>query len=340
MKASETMSSAMQGLFIMRCIISEYGRRLILIIYSYVDWIYAYLYLMNFYAAMTCSSHIPTVFELLKTMSSAMEGNNDCRVRGNKSDKTRRSWSTREEEVLLAALKELVVQGWKSYNGFRAGYWNKLEEAMKKEFPSTDLKGMSHINSKTTTWKKNYYSLSAILNRSGVGFNLKGTHMIECNDEQWDQIVKSWPHLDAWREIFGKDRATGENAEDVMDVVNELHQNQETFQLFSEGKNRKNNDGFFDMVELLAEINRMVRTTDKRLETIASRIGYDFDQSKVRKDVFDRLSNIEGLSINDKFDICEILAKEVDKMDIFMGLPDEAKTQYVMRLLALKYGTL
>ncbi|KAH6807171.1 hypothetical protein C2S51_028279 [Perilla frutescens var. frutescens] len=317
-----------------------------------------------------------------KAVSFPLLRSNDCRVRGNKSDKTRRSWSTKEEEVLLAALKELVVQGWKSDNGFRAGYLYKLEEAMKKEFPSTDLKGMLHINSKTTTWKKNYHSLSAMLNRSGVGFNLKGTHMIDCNDEQWEQIVKcdanaklmrfkSWPHLDAWREIFGKDRATGENVEDVMDAVNELHQIQDAFQPFPEGehyvptheepftedvaedsvsqnqreepsprtqgKKRKSNDGFSCMVELLAEINR---TTDKRLETIASRIGYDFDQSKARKEVFDRLSNIEGLSINEKFDICEILAKEVDKMDIFMGLPDEAKTQYVMRLLALKYGTL
>ncbi|KAH6763079.1 hypothetical protein C2S52_020512 [Perilla frutescens var. hirtella] len=281
---------------------------------------------------------------------------NDCRMCGNKSDKTRRSWSTREEEVLLAALKELVVQGWKSDNDFRAGYLNKLEEAMKKEFPSTDLKDMPHINSKTTTWKKNYYSLSTMLNRSGVGFNLKGTHMIECNNEQWEQIVKcdanarlmrfkSWPHLDAWREIFGKDQATGDYyvptqeepfTEDVAEDSGSPNQREEP-SLRTQGKKRKSNAGFSGMVELLAEINR---TTDKRLETITSRISYDFDQSKARKEVFDRLSNIKGLSINGKFDICEILAKEVDKMDIFMGLPDEAKTQYVMRLLALKYGTL
>ncbi|KAH6755886.1 hypothetical protein C2S53_007143 [Perilla frutescens var. hirtella] len=294
-------------------------------------------------------------------MSSVTQGSNDCRVRVNKSDKTRRSWSTREEEVLLTALKGLVVQWWKSDNGFRAGYLNKLEEAMKKEFPSTDLKGMPHINSKTTTWKKNDYSLSAMLNRSGVGFNLKGTHMIDCNDEQWEQIVKcdanarlmrfkSWPQLDAWREIFGKDRATSENVKDVMDAVNELHQNQDTLQPFPKAKISERNHlpelkarkerammGFPAWLSCLLKSNR---TTDKRLETIASRIGYDFDQSNAWKEIFDRLSNIEGLSINDKFDICEILAKEVDKMDVFMGLPDEAKTQYVMRLLALKYGTL
>ena len=101
-----------------------------------------------------------------------------------KTDKTRRSWSTREEEVLLAALKDFVANGWKSDNGFRAGYLNKLEEAMRKEFPTTDLKGMPHINSKTTTWKKSYYSLHEMLKRSGVSFNTNGTHMIDCNDEK------------------------------------------------------------------------------------------------------------------------------------------------------------
>ncbi|XP_057792042.1 uncharacterized protein LOC131008935 [Salvia miltiorrhiza] len=327
---------------------------------------------------MLCFSFFQVIFRA--TMSSAMQGNSDMvRARGNKTDKTRRSWTMREEEVLLAALKDLVVQGWKSDNGFRAGYLNKLEDAMRKEFPNTDLKGMPHINSKTTAWKKNYYSLSAILNRSGVGFNLKGTHMIECNDDQWQQIVKcdanarlmrfkSWPHLDDWSLIFGKDRATGEHAEDVMDAVNDLHRNPDLTQphidesyhvqlddAFSEdisedsvsqnqkgeatsrgaSKKRKVNDNLPGMHELLVEINR---TTDKRLETIASRIGYDFDLSKARKEIFAQLSRFEALSLNDKFDACELITKEVEKLDIFTSLPDEAKEQYVLRILAMRYN--
>ncbi|XP_057765008.1 uncharacterized protein LOC130985860 [Salvia miltiorrhiza] len=126
-------------------------------------------------------------------MSSATQDGSNGFVRGgrvNKTDKTRRSWSTQEEAVLLAALKELVVQGWKSDNGFRPGYLTKLEEAMKKVFPTTDLKGMPHINSKTTTWKKQYYSLTQILGNTGVGFNVNGMHMVDCNDEQWEQIIK------------------------------------------------------------------------------------------------------------------------------------------------------
>ncbi|KAG6419068.1 hypothetical protein SASPL_121277 [Salvia splendens] len=52
-----------------------------------------------------------------------------------RSDKGRRSWSDREEAVLMAALKDLVTLGWKSDNGFRGGYLTKVEEWLHKEFP-------------------------------------------------------------------------------------------------------------------------------------------------------------------------------------------------------------
>lgn len=98
---------------------------------------------------------------------------------------------------MISSLKELIVQGWKSDNGFRAGYTIKLEEAMKHHFPNTDLRATPHINSKLSTWKKNYYSLSNILSRSGVGFNVKGNHKIDCEDETWEQLVKVWSLIKA-----------------------------------------------------------------------------------------------------------------------------------------------
>ncbi|KAL1557052.1 hypothetical protein AAHA92_10867 [Salvia divinorum] len=143
-----------------------------------------------------------------------------------KADRTRRSWSAREEEVLVLALHDLVSGGWKSDNGFRPGYLTRVAEVMKREIPHTQLKAQPHINSKITTWKRCYYSLSLILDRSGVGFNSDGDFKIECNDEQWSQIVKvdsnakymrnkSWPYWEDWNIIFGKDRASGVRVEDV-----------------------------------------------------------------------------------------------------------------------------
>ncbi|KAL8473199.1 hypothetical protein ACS0TY_030140 [Phlomoides rotata] len=52
---------------------------------------------------------------------------------------TRRVWAQHEEKVLMDALKDLVVKGQKSDNGFRTGYLTKLEIALRKAFPGTDL---------------------------------------------------------------------------------------------------------------------------------------------------------------------------------------------------------
>lgn len=67
---------------------------------------------------------------------------------------SRRVWSSREEQVLLNALKELVSTGWKSGNGFQTRYLNKLMEAIKKVYLHTDLVVQPNITSKLTTWKK------------------------------------------------------------------------------------------------------------------------------------------------------------------------------------------
>ncbi|KAL6527431.1 hypothetical protein OROGR_016521 [Orobanche gracilis] len=51
-----------------------------------------------------------------------------------------RSWSEKEEDILMSELKELVASGcWKSENGFRPGYCQKLEERMLQRLPRTDI---------------------------------------------------------------------------------------------------------------------------------------------------------------------------------------------------------
>ncbi|KAG6418097.1 hypothetical protein SASPL_120296 [Salvia splendens] len=124
-------------------------------------------------------------------LSQGTQGSNQYRRTSyRKCDRARRSWSDREDVALIGALKELVAQGWKSDNGFRSGYQKKLEHWLKTDFPNTDLKVSPHITSKISAWKKNYYSLAQILERSGVGFNEQGDFRIHCDDDQWDQIVR------------------------------------------------------------------------------------------------------------------------------------------------------
>ncbi|KAG6399856.1 hypothetical protein SASPL_141341 [Salvia splendens] len=103
-----------------------------------------------------------------------------------KGDRSRRLWNAREEEVLAASLLELTARGWKSDNGFRTGYLQRIEDDLRKEFPNTYLKGTPHVVSKISAWKANFNSLRNMLPRTGVGFNPDGTHKIDCSDEQWE----------------------------------------------------------------------------------------------------------------------------------------------------------
>lgn len=107
-----------------------------------------------------------------------------------KSDRSRRVWNAREEEILMATLKELAARGWKSDNGFRSGYLVRAREAIKREFPNTDIMPHPHIYSKMTTWKRNYGSLKMMFNYSGIGFNSDGNYRIDADDESWAQFVK------------------------------------------------------------------------------------------------------------------------------------------------------
>ncbi|KAL8519020.1 hypothetical protein ACS0TY_010097 [Phlomoides rotata] len=138
----------------------------------------------------------------------------------NKTENGRRSWSVRKEQVLSEVMKKIVLEGWKTENGFKIGYLNLLSTYMKLVFPNTDLKPEPDINSRITVWKRNYHSLFEILKNTGVGLD-STTKMIEATDEQWDAFMKvdpnarlmrskSWPLYDDWYEIFGNSRATGD----------------------------------------------------------------------------------------------------------------------------------
>ncbi|KAL8503343.1 hypothetical protein ACS0TY_022180 [Phlomoides rotata] len=81
----------------------------------------------------------------------------------------RRSWSKIEEDALIMCLTNIVTEGWKSENGFKAGFQGELEKGMRRIIPNTDLVATPHINSKIHVWKKKYGMLSDLLSKSGIG---------------------------------------------------------------------------------------------------------------------------------------------------------------------------
>lgn len=102
----------------------------------------------------------------------------------------RRVWSKEEELVLINALKEIVVGGWKCENGFRTGYLRILEKAIRKVFPDTDIRAQPHVDSKVHVWRKHHSSLTTMVSRSGFAWNAASKMIVVESTQIWDEYVK------------------------------------------------------------------------------------------------------------------------------------------------------
>ncbi|KAI3465264.1 hypothetical protein Pfo_021927 [Paulownia fortunei] len=166
-----------------------------------------------------------------------------------------RSWTVKKEQVLVSALKYLILRDWKLFLG-------------------TDLKANPHINSKIHVCKKNYDSLSTILSRSGFRWN-DVAHTLD-----------AWPYYKDLCDIFGKDRAMGENAKAFVDVIEGLFTNSEKIE-----------DRFLDLMTSFYD------KTEARLGDLAKRIGFKHDASASRN----------------------VLCNNTNDLDLFFSLSDEMK---------------
>ncbi|GER25528.1 retrotransposon protein [Striga asiatica] len=283
----------------------------------------------------------------------------------------RRTWSRREESVLIDILKDMVIEGWKADNGFRQGYNFEIEKRLKLKIPDCTLQAEPHISSKIHVWMKNYRSVALIKGTSGFGWS-ELTKTFSCDDKVWAQWVKvdpnakilrnkSFPYINEWAEIFGKDRATGENSQSFQDAANDVpehvmqdqqdsdnedvpsHQNQShgspglrmgsTSCTESRSGNRagkkvngskRTGDSPFEE-RFLDIMQSFSQNTKESLNGIACRLGFEHETEKKRNSVFDSLSNMHFLSKEDKMVITMRLCKNQQELSMFFSLSMEDK---------------
>ncbi|KAG8363755.1 hypothetical protein BUALT_Bualt19G0055200 [Buddleja alternifolia] len=301
--------------------------------------------------------------------------------------KSRRVWSIAEEKVLVSAMKDLVARGYKADNGFKTGYLGILEHVMLQAFPLTDIRQESHINSKVHVWKKNYGTLATMMTRSG--FTLNSTpYTIEVeSDEAWDNFVKyvntfvmyiivyfqtdnnarmmrykSWPFYTQWRDIFGKDRATGGNAEGFVKAVQGLfnkdtqiqsedeHEHTPTFHLVDcggsrlftsmtpgessatgKGKSSKKRKSIDDGDDRFIELFSMYC---EKISDIAKRAD---EASNQRKVVFDALDVMKELGVEEKISVSKFLVNNTKDLELFFSLTEANKSVMVKIIVEGRY---
>ncbi|KAL0342944.1 UNVERIFIED_CONTAM: hypothetical protein Sangu_1181800 [Sesamum angustifolium] len=112
-----------------------------------------------------------------------------CRAKADKGN-TRKTWTQRDEEVLVNALRTIVTTGWKCENGFHAGYLNQLEAIMCKQLPNIDIRAKPHINSKIHVWKKHYGTLMGMLGKSDFGWDDSRSMITVDSQDVWDEYCK------------------------------------------------------------------------------------------------------------------------------------------------------
>ncbi|XP_061372135.1 uncharacterized protein LOC133314647 [Gastrolobium bilobum] len=152
-------------------------------------------------------------------------------------NKRNHTWTAEEDKILVECMTE-IAHLWRGENGFKQGFSNAIERMMHLKIPDCSLKAIPHITSRVKLLKKQYnaiYEMTGGSGGSGFGWN-DSKKMIDVEKGIFDDWVKShptakglynkpFPHYDILGTIFGKDAATGGNAETMGQSVNVLEAN-------------------------------------------------------------------------------------------------------------------
>ncbi|KAL0313338.1 UNVERIFIED_CONTAM: hypothetical protein Sradi_5733100 [Sesamum radiatum] len=202
-----------------------------------------------------------------------------------------------------------------------------------------------------------------MMSKSGFGWD-ESRHMVTVeNNDVWDEYLKvdpsvrtmrfkSWPFFNAWREIFGKDGAQGEVAEDINDTVrastplsppvsptvpvnnrdDECYvRPQNVRKSGSTGKKRKVAHAASDE-RLVDCVSTFCEAANVRMVELTKRLFVDFDEVEKRSSVFAAVANVEGLDMTEQLMLADRLVKNPKKMDLFFSLNETARKK-ILRLM-------
>ncbi|KZV36081.1 hypothetical protein F511_23278 [Dorcoceras hygrometricum] len=247
-----------------------------------------------------------------------------------KVEKTRRTWTPREKDVLITALKDVITKGWKSENGFKPGYLTLLESTMNAAIPVI------------------------LLGKSGVGWS-DTDNTVDATDETWDTIIK----------IFGNDRATGEHSQtfqnalnDVLklndDVPNEIQfgdafacntthaeddsisethtpSSKPNVSTSSKEHKRKQMNEVDDAI--VAAINNLADITKLTMKDLVQQLAAPDNLTDAQDVVLDALHEMHELSEEDQVIAAQLLFNNHNDLALFKRLNDKGKLTLVRRLL-------
>ncbi|KAH7852251.1 hypothetical protein Vadar_022466 [Vaccinium darrowii] len=285
---------------------------------------------------------------------------------------SRKSWTQKEEQALLNALKEMVTKGENfSKDSFKSGYLNRLEGMLLAALPGTYIRANPHIASKIKVWKKNYHSVKDMRNTSGFVWNGSAKMIKVESNTVWEDYCKrdsnaeglrflrdnsakglrfkSFPYYEDWSLIFGNDRATGDMAESAADVFEVLGVEDVDGDEVHEGSTTVSKNDKFppEPPKKKAQVSETLMTGlfdlgDKligsleffacKFDMLGSRMGYQHDLSAKRGAVNEALKNLP-ITVEQRVTAGMAITEDAQKVDYFFSLTsDEEKMIMVKKL--------
>ncbi|PIN18793.1 hypothetical protein CDL12_08530 [Handroanthus impetiginosus] len=128
-------------------------------------------------------------------------------------------------------------------------------------------------------------------------------------------LYKSFPLYQSWCEIFGKDRATGEHAEDCDDATDSLRKNNNIDSIQSQS-------GFDTNFQIFGKDEEFMSICQPQENGM--KIGYKYDVSEARKAIYEALGELLDLTMTQNIWVEKRFINNGKDIDFFFSLPNEA----------------
>ncbi|KAL0401444.1 UNVERIFIED_CONTAM: hypothetical protein Slati_4174300 [Sesamum latifolium] len=216
---------------------------------------------------------------------------------------------------------------------------------IRKRCSSSGLKAVPHIYSKIHIWKKTYGTLLTMLTHSGFEWNATN-NTLDAKDDAFENYAKSdpfahllryksFPFYDEWCEVFGKDRATGEHAEDIVSAYCNVTSNPiphpPEYYVTSPDPSL-----FGDDIELMNSFTIPWAKTLMLLtlrEVVQRGERTEAYESSARKQVWFIVEGVTELSIEQKCWVSKKLVNNKADLDLFLTMSNDARVAF-MKMMA------
>ncbi|GFY91385.1 hypothetical protein Acr_07g0015810 [Actinidia rufa] len=246
-------------------------------------------------------------------------------------------------------------------------------------FPGTTIRANPNIESKVKNWKEKYGLLADMQKLSGFSWDHDTNSIVVDSKDVWEEYVKfhpkasgmngrAFPMFQSWQLLFGKDRATGEMAEDPAEIRvdacdDATHQpsQEESYVGTNDCYIPRYTDGRFvfggtDFMDLSAGASRPLKKarkltraetkqdslteafgsymseTKEVMEKLVNAVAYEHRLSERRQGVFAELEKL-NLEIEDMLTANAMILATEEKVDEFYSVPERYRQQWVGMLL-------